>query len=118
MDFIQPKLQIQNSTGYGQSWTPSLWRKIALGITPVWINGLIALHEIAIEDFEYYAVYESGFLDLAVSFAMFKPLEWAIVVGTSLVVTKGAYNARSDRSSLSKVNIKSVVLKSFSSLKS
>ncbi len=90
-----PKSKIQHTPWYSQPWTPSLWTKIAVGIAPVWINGVITLHEIALEDFEYYAVYESGFLDLAVSFAMFKPVEWFIVLGVSVLVAKRQYKSSS-----------------------
>ncbi len=63
--------------------------KMAVTVSPLWISGVISLQEVAIEDFEYYAVYESGFLDLAWSFATFKPFEWLIVVATSILVSKG-----------------------------
>jgi len=67
----------------------SLQTRMAVAIAPLWISGLISLQEIALEDFEFYAVYESSFFDLAYSFATFKPVEWFITVVTSLAVVKG-----------------------------
>lgn len=58
-------------------------------LAPLWMHGAISLQEIAVEDFEYYAVYESNFLDLAWSFATFKPVEVLIVIATSMVVSQG-----------------------------
>ncbi|NEQ30691.1 MAG: hypothetical protein F6K04_06765 [Leptolyngbya sp. SIO4C5] len=40
-----------------------------------WINLMILLQAIAVEEFEYYAVYESNLWDLGLSFLMFKPFE-------------------------------------------
>lgn len=47
----------------------------ALPITAC-LNLVICLQEIAVEDFEYYAAYESNLFDLGVSFLTFKPIEY------------------------------------------
>lgn len=51
-----------------------------------WINLVIFLQAIAVEEFEYYAVYESNFWDLGVSFLMFKPFESLCELVLALVV--------------------------------
>lgn len=48
----------------------------AVTATHVWINAVICLQSIAVEDFEYYAIYESNLLDLGFSFLTFKPIEY------------------------------------------
>lgn len=71
------------------AWKRAHWMRMVISVAPLWINGVISLQEVAVEDFEYYAIYESGFLDLAWSFATFKPFEVLIVVATSMMVSKG-----------------------------
>lgn len=48
------------------------------------VDGVIRLQHMLVEDFEYYAVYESNYYDLAVSFVTFKPFEYCCEVSLGL----------------------------------
>jgi len=50
---------------------------------------VIRLQAVIIEDFEYYAVYESNYLDLLWSFITFKPVEYGCEIALALVVGLG-----------------------------
>ena len=45
-------------------------------LTGLWIAVVSGLQEMMVEDFEFYAVYESSYSDLAFSFLTFKPVEY------------------------------------------
>ena len=55
---------------------------------PLWIEILLHLQAIALEEFEYYAAYGSSGMELLLDFLTFKPLEilfeWACEQGLSL----------------------------------
>jgi len=64
-----------------------------LTLMGLWIAVVSGLQEMMVEDFEFYAVYESSYSDLALSFLTFKPVEYlcevvavfAVIHGRSLV---------------------------------
>lgn len=56
----------------GLQW---LWQITYAATADLWITLLVSLQSIAVEEFEYYAVYESNCWDVATSFLMFKPVE-------------------------------------------
>ncbi len=41
-----------------------------------WVKVALCLQAIAIEEFEYYAIYESNLFDLGISFITLKPIEY------------------------------------------
>jgi hypothetical protein len=43
----------------------------------------------AVEDFEYYAIYESNYFDLLISFMMFKPIEYLCEVAAEFISVQG-----------------------------
>ncbi len=47
-----------------------------MAIAPLWMRLMIELQAMLVEDFEYYAVYESDYVGLTVSFITFKPIEY------------------------------------------
>ncbi|MGJ3248464.1 MAG: hypothetical protein ACFE0I_20575 [Elainellaceae cyanobacterium] len=57
--------------------------------TPSWINAIICLQSIAVEDFEYYAIYESNYFDVLISFMIFKPIEMFCEVAAEAVSAQG-----------------------------
>ncbi|NJL87902.1 MAG: hypothetical protein HC886_21065 [Leptolyngbyaceae cyanobacterium SM1_1_3] len=46
------------------------------------------MQAIAVEEFEYYAVYETNAWDLGMSFLMFKPFEYVCEVLLALLMTR------------------------------
>jgi hypothetical protein len=74
-------------------WLPVLAQRLWIAI-PIclWLkltNGMIELQSMLVEDFEYYAIYESSYSDLAISFLTFKPIEYLCEVTVVLLVTRG-----------------------------
>lgn len=59
------------------------------------VDGVIRLQHMLVEDFEYYAVYESNYYDLAVSFVTFKPFEYACELSLGLAALQAAVIVRS-----------------------
>ncbi|MGB3616008.1 MAG: hypothetical protein WBA10_19610, partial [Elainellaceae cyanobacterium] len=59
------------------------WRQAQLSplsLMGLWIAVVSGLQEAMVEDFEFYAVYESSYSDLALSFLTFKPVEYLFEV--------------------------------------
>ncbi|ASC71309.1 hypothetical protein XM38_022610 [Halomicronema hongdechloris C2206] len=50
------------------------------------LGAMIRLQAVIIEDFEYYAVYESNYLDLLWSFITFKPVEYGCEIALAMLV--------------------------------
>ncbi|MEO0405979.1 MAG: hypothetical protein AAF289_01385 [Cyanobacteria bacterium P01_A01_bin.135] len=60
-----------------------------LTIAGLWIALVSGLQAMLVEDFEFYAVYESSYSDLAFSFLTFKPVEYLCEVVAVFAVLQG-----------------------------
>ncbi len=55
----------------------------------LWLAAIAALQEMLVEDFEFYAIYESSYSDLALSFLTFKPIEYLCEVVALFAILQG-----------------------------
>ncbi|MGF1512785.1 MAG: hypothetical protein ACFB5Z_03695 [Elainellaceae cyanobacterium] len=62
------------------------WQATLMGL---WIAVASGLQEMMVEDFEFYAVYESSYSDLALSFLTFKPVEYLCEVVAVFMISRG-----------------------------
>lgn len=74
-------------SAYRRSWFKVQRSQVML--MGLWIAAVSGLQEMMVEDFEFYAVYESSYSDLAWSFLTFKPVEYLCEVIAVFAVLQG-----------------------------
>ncbi|OKH26205.1 hypothetical protein NIES593_03800 [Hydrococcus rivularis NIES-593] len=63
--------------------------KLRWAIAPnSYISTLMILHEIALEDLEFYAIYDPNIFSVAVTILMFKPIEYLLEVAVCLFTSR------------------------------
>ncbi|MGF1538279.1 MAG: hypothetical protein ACFB4J_17590 [Elainellaceae cyanobacterium] len=74
-------------SAYRRSWFQFQCSQVTL--LSLWIALVSGLQAMLVEDFEYYAVYESSYSDLALSFLTFKPVEYLCEVVAVFAIVRG-----------------------------
>lgn len=81
----------QLRSGFAFNWLLSV---LAGTGTILWarllVDGVIRLQHLLVEEFEYYAVYESNYYDLTLSFLTFKPFEYVCELSLGLAALQAA----------------------------
>lgn len=71
-------------------WLRSLKRKLLCIISwGVYFDTLVCVQEIALEDLEYYAVYDPNLVAVVLSIVMFKPIEYLFELIILTLVNRG-----------------------------